>query len=283
MSNVIRTKLATPCTNCFLTAFEPDLVYADGSRANFDTGAMLHHAVVGDSAQKDVTCDRNTTIGWMGRRFFASGNERTKGILPAPYGYRVGPSDWWTGIFEIMNFEDTPQTVWFQMTVRYLPASDASVRPVTPVWLDEDNCGSSEYSIPAGKSTTTWDWRSNLTGRVVFVGGHVHNWGREIRLSNATTGERMCRSVAGYGTKPAYQGNIESMSTCIWDRLGTVRTGETLRIAADYDSPEARSDVMGIMLAYVYETSDLSGGTPAPASAKDPHTSSGQPHPSHNH
>jgi hypothetical protein len=283
LSNIIRTKLQPPCTNCYLTAMEPDLVYADGSSANFDTGVMLHHGVLGDSSQPDLTCGRNSTIGWLGRRFFASGNERTKGVLPAPFGYRIGGSDWWTGIFEIMNFNSSPQTVWFKFTVHYLQASDESVKPVVPVWLDKNNCGNSEYSIPAGRSTTTWDWTSSITGRVVFVGGHVHNWGQKISLSNATTGERTCKSVAGYGTKPAYQGNIESMTSCVWDRVGTVRAGETLEIAATYESPEARNDVMGIMLAYVYETSDLSGGTRAPESVTNPRDGGSSSHPSHNH
>ena len=72
------------------------------------------------------------------------------------------------------------------------------------------------------------------------------------------------------GTKPAYAGNIDSMTTCSWDRLGTVRKGEVLSIDAFYDPPEPQSDVMGIVLAYVYETDDLTGGTPAPAEGPAP-------------
>ena len=45
----------------------------------------------------------------------------------------------------------------------------------------------------------------------------------------------MCTSYAGYGTNPALQGRVESMSTCIWDRLGTVRAGEVLSIDTYYD------------------------------------------------
>jgi hypothetical protein len=218
----------------------------------------------------------------MGERFFASGNERTRGILPAPYGYRVGGGDWWTGVFEIMNMTGAPQTVWFDFRVHYLPASDARVKAVTPVWLDEDDCQDSQYSIPSGASTTSWDWTSSLTGRVVFAAGHVHNWGRSIALTNTSTGEKMCKSVAGYGTKPEYQGNIESMNTCVWDRIGTVRRGETMRISATYDSPTARDDVMGIMVAYVFETTDLEGGTSAPASVTDPPDGPAPDHP-HDH
>jgi hypothetical protein len=51
---------------------------------------------------------------------------------------------------------------------------------------------------------------------------------------------------------------------CSWDRLGTVRAGEVLDLEAVYDSKTPVPRAMGIMLAYVHETTDLGGGTPAP-------------------
>ena len=124
--------------------------------------------------------------------------------------------------------------------------------------------------MPAGPSDEVWRWTSTLTGRVIFAGGHVHNGGIKIDLANETTGQHLCTSYAGYGTKPAYAGNIESMTTCTWDRLGTVRQGEVLSIDTFYDPPEPQSDVMGIVLAYVYETDDLAGGTPPPPGVQAP-------------
>ena len=45
-ANIAVPTLQKPCTNCFLQQFEPDLVYADGTPANLDTGMMIHHAVL---------------------------------------------------------------------------------------------------------------------------------------------------------------------------------------------------------------------------------------------
>ena len=64
-------------------------------------------------------------------------------------------------------------------------------------------------------------------------------------LMNETTGEHICSSVAGYGTKAAYMGSVESMSLCSWDRLGTVRKGEVLSLTTDYASSKPQSD--GVM------------------------------------
>ena len=46
------------------------------------------------------------------------------------------------------------QRVEVQITYYYLPAS-AHIDPVKPLWLDENNCQSFQYSIPAGRSDTT--------------------------------------------------------------------------------------------------------------------------------
>src|SRR5581483_1464168 len=79
-----------PCTNCFLTGTDVDLVFEDGRSANLDNGVMLHHIVVFNSGRPDATCAPDTPIGSLGERFFAAGNERTGGRFPAGFGYHYG-------------------------------------------------------------------------------------------------------------------------------------------------------------------------------------------------
>jgi hypothetical protein len=258
-----------PCTNCFLTGAEVDLVFEDGRSANLDNGVMLHHIVVFNSGRPDATCAPDTPIGSLGERFFAAGNERTAGRFPAGFGYHYG-TDRVASAVELMNHSASPRVVFVKTKVTYVPDSTPGMKPVRPVWLDQENCGDSAYAVPAGPSNKVWRWTSTLTGRVILAGGHVHNGGIKIVLANDTTGQHLCTSYAGYGTNPAFAGNIESMTTCTWDRLGTVRAGEVLSIDTYYDPPEAQSDVMGIVLAYVHETDDLDGGTPPPAGVQAP-------------
>ncbi|HTC82647.1 MAG TPA: hypothetical protein VK848_14020 [Acidimicrobiia bacterium] len=267
--NAVVPAMPMPCTNCFLTGTQVDLVFEDGRSANLDNGLMLHHIVVFNSGRPDATCGPDTPIGSLGERFFAAGNERTSGALPPGFGYHYGV-DRVTGAIEIMNHSPQPQAVYVRTKVSYVPDPAPDMKPVRPVWLDENNCKDSAYAVVAGPSHQVWRWTSTLTGRVVLAGGHVHNGGIKIDFANETTGRPLCTSYAGYGTKAAYQGSVESMTTCVWDRLGTVRAGEALSIDTFYDPPEPQSDVMGIVLAYVYETDDLTGGTPAPASVQAP-------------
>ena len=97
------------------------------------------------------------------------------------------------------------------------------------------------------------------------AGGHVHDGGVETMLTDQTTGQHICTSQAGYGTKAAYMGSVESMTTCSHDRIGTVHAGDVLALDTYYNSPVPKTDVMGIMIAYVYQTNDLAGGTEDPA------------------
>jgi hypothetical protein len=263
--------LPMPCSNCFLTGTTIDLVYDNGQPANLDTGVMLHHLVLFQPQVDDATCARTTPVGLLGQRFFASGNERTPGNLPAGYGVHLGTGPL-AAYFDIMNHSDQLRLVYLTANVRWLPDSTPGMKAVTPLWFDENNCSTSTYPIPAGPSSRTWRWTSTMTGRFVTAGGHLHDGGVRTMLMNETTGEHICSSVAGYGTKPAYMGSIESMSVCSWDRLGTVRRGEILALETRYDSSEPQSDVMGIMIAYLYPTDDLTGGTPAPMSMTDPPT-----------
>ena len=267
-ANIAVPSLPKPCTNCFLLEFQPELVYADGTPANLDTGMMLHHAVLFNASRQDNTCGPEQPFpGKLGQRFFASGNERTPGLFPPGFGYYVDAGNW-SGIFHVMNHSAGPKSVFFQLKVRWSPAAAGGVSPLTPIWLDMNNCRTSEYAVPAGPSSSHWTWTSNITGRIVATAGHVHDGGVRTTLTNRTTRQHLCTSWAGWGKNSAFQGSIESMSGCTWDRVGTVQKGEVLDLETVYNSSKSVPDAMGIMMAFVYETGDLTGGTPAPPDAR---------------
>ena len=269
-----------PCEDCYVLGLQPDLVYADGAAANLDTGPMLHHAVWIDPERADPVCDRGSLIGSLGHRVFASGNERTAFATPPGFGMPVGRGPW-NGAVELMNMSDQLRVVYVQLTARWLPRSDASVDPVTSVWLDIDSCGDSSVDIPAGVTDVPWDWESNMTGRIVTAGGHLHDGGEWLGLTNTTTGQHVCTSVAGYGTKPTYLGSLESMSGCLWDPLAVVRAGDVLRLNAHYNTTAPQLGVMGIMVVFIHETTDLAAGSVSPYPAEPP--PDGEPPGGHQH
>lgn len=174
IQNQFAFNLPAPCGNCNVTDIAPSLVNADGSDANFNTGAMLHHFVLYNPAERDATCP-NGYFGAFnpGERFFASGSERSHFHSPNGYGYYNAGAKW-TLNADLMNMMPEPQQVYVQVVVRYRPGS-AHLKRVKPLWLDVNNCGTSEYSIPRGNSDTDWSWTSNLSGHIVGIGGHQHD------------------------------------------------------------------------------------------------------------
>lgn len=263
IENKIVTNIAKPCTGCTIIGVTPDLVYSDGTRANIDTGPMLHHAMFAaqSSGKSDVTCG-SSGPGLLGERFFASGNERTAVDLTSlPYGYKVNSSETWNMIVDLANWETVEKTVKVRVTWKYATGTDATSRsPLRPVWLDEDGCSmDSLISVPEGLSDTHYDWKASIGGKLIAAAGHIHDHGVNIELTDKTAGEALlCNSVAGYGG-PGYETpdgrkHVSSMSTCIGNPVATITKGNTLRLHAIYNVPAghmAVDDAMGIMIAYI--------------------------------
>jgi Stress up-regulated Nod 19 len=261
--NMFQFGIQKPCSDCFVTSLAADLVYADGTQANWSNDAQLHHMVMFNSAwgKSDATCSASV-LGFLGQRFFAAGDERTKVISPQGYGYYTGWFDSWSMIYELANHQTTPKQVYISMDYWYVPASWGQAPGMTnvePVWMDIDQCGDSEYTTPQGPSQQRWTWTVNRPGRIIGAGGHLHDGGVNLDIRNDSTGARICNSVAGYGETPAYVGHhgerhISSMSTCTAagsSPVATVSNGQRVSITANYDQPASVPDAMGIALLYV--------------------------------
>ena len=253
-----------PCTNCYITGMTASLVYQDGRVAGWSTDAQLHHMVMfaQGGGKTDSTCSVSI-LGLLGQRFFASGDERTPVISPPGYGYFVGAQENWHMIWELANHNTAPQNnLFIEMTYNWVPASTPGMTRVEPVWMDVDQCGDSEISVPAGTSTRSWTWNVNRPGRIVGAGGHIHDGGVNVAVTNATTGQTICDSVARYGGSPLYTGHhgeahLSGMGVCTGTRanpVATVARGQRVTITGNYNMPAAADDQMAIALLYIDQT-----------------------------
>jgi hypothetical protein len=294
-TDCIDMQFEKPCENCYITKAVPNLVLSGtNTPVNFNNMGMLHHVVNVNWSRPDVTCRPNLfgdVINLLGlveggnERWFASGNERTTMEVPSGYGYPIDPGDEWGLIVDVMNMAPQDRQYDFVYTFEWVEAAE----PVTPVWLDIDQCSDSEVDIPAGYSDTHYDWRSTLNGEVVAIGGHLHDQGIAISAENATTGETICTSRAGYepggvgtpaGPGPgtddmhpadwfdvtsslhpdlplsSWQGHISGHEVCQpFTRINNPwwRRGDLIRVHATYNHDAATEGDMGIMVAFVDE------------------------------
>jgi hypothetical protein len=278
INNQLTLNVAKPCTGCTITGFKANLVYANGSTANWDTGAILHHTVLmaSGTGRSDTMCPG----GYGGQagsgaleRIFASGNERTPVDLSAStYGVKVGSSDQFHIVAELMNYFTTAQTVYVQITYTYATGTDSTAKKaVTPLWFDEVPCGNSEFDNPFGYSDTALDITAPVSGAIVGVAGHLHDHSANLQLRDITRNQSLCTSLPGFGETPAYidtQGKkrISSMTLC--PNAGYIAQGDNLRLNARYYIPQGHTHAlmgnMGIMIAYVDKTAPAVSLTGAP-------------------
>jgi hypothetical protein len=253
--NALRHDAPSPCTNCYITDMVPSLVYVndanhpDGTVANLDTDAMLHHFVLINRQRTDPVCPGGLE-GQIGERFFAAGNERSQMHLPSPFGYQNSRTTW-SLISHVINKGNVTKSLAIEVVFQYRTTGAAETKPL---WFDIDGCLDSEYTTPVGYNDATTTWTSDVGGRLIGLGGHMHDLdvtntspctdhcpalGHGIAVSAelvggdgndyfgpippnnsppaSLTGATLCRSEAYYGTPwagPRYRGHLDTMSEC---------------------------------------------------------------------
>ena len=253
--NALRHDVPAPCTNCYITDAVPSLVYVNdanhpnGTVANLDTDAMLHHFVLINRQRPDSVCPGGLT-GQIGERFFAAGNERSQMHLPAPFGYQNSRSTW-SLIMHVINKGAVSKSLNIEVVFQYRTAGASEAKPL---WWDVDGCVDSEYSTPVGYHDQTVDWTSTVGGRLIGMAGHMHDVGvtnsapclnhcpekghgiavsAELVGGNSShyfgplppgnpppaslTGATLCRSEGYYGTPWAgtrWRGHLDTVSEC---------------------------------------------------------------------
>ena len=114
ISNRFDFNIEMPCENCFITALQANLEYEDGTTANVNTGAWLHHMVLSKTGigNSDPVCKIPLTT-----RIYASGNERSVSRVNhgGSYGIQITKRDRVSMIYDLMNESDQPMTLYISM------------------------------------------------------------------------------------------------------------------------------------------------------------------------
>jgi hypothetical protein len=299
------TKLSKPCYDCYITSVTPELeVDSDPGAgqnwivANYTSAppARLHHMVLFNHALTDPTCAGNSPFNTLGDRWFASGDERGSLTFPPGYGYYIPPNDglatnYWITQVMIHNLSSQSQTFRLKMTFKYHPAAD-NLKPVRHLWLDQNNCDSSQYPVSAGYEDDHWVWTvgqaagtvDDLEGKIFEIGGHVHDEGASVAATlmplGSGTETLICASQGGYAAGsefapdhiaspnsplPAHPADAVVVSNPDPGYLGhieamtacatstIIKTGDMLHLHTQYNADAPIPDVMGIMGAWVYD------------------------------
>src|SRR5260370_6375845 len=66
------------------------------------------------------------------------------------------------------------------------PSGGAARKNIYPAWMDVASCGNSGYDLPAGKSEKTGTVTVKYDGVLLGVGGHLHDYGKQIVLEDVS-------------------------------------------------------------------------------------------------
>jgi plastocyanin len=252
----------------YITRFDPELVYADGTVPPVDV-LHLHHAVwiVNLNPQ------------------FATGEEKTILQMPRGFGWRSRPTDRWLINDMIHDLVGAPATVYVVWRLDFVPdtaPAAASIRTVHTQWMDVAGTRiypvfdavrrmghGGRYTFPDEATGAARDrigpaseWTVNRPATLISTVGHLHPGG----LSTQLRVDRQGRSDTLFTSKAHY---FEPAGAVSWDvAMGgtpsdwrvTVQPGDKLSVHATYDTKRADwYEVMGIMPVAVYYGTDAGG------------------------
>jgi hypothetical protein len=234
----------------WLLAYSPKLVDANG---NVVPGRVLHHSAFWNENRADFLCPNKE------EHIFGAGGELTNWAEVPGYGYRVQMGDKIRVETMIHNPTDVSyDNVYLEVTIPYQQAADSPLlKSIYPTWMDVRSCGNSGYDLPAGKSEQTGTVTVKYNGVLLGVGGHMHDYAKQLVLEDVTRKE----TVATLDAKVDDRGELLSIPTVLFlDRGGyKFASGDVLKISAAYDNTTGkllRDGAMAIVVGYFVPVDD---------------------------
>lgn len=157
----------------WLTGFEARVLDDRGRELPSE---ILHHINL-------VRPDRRELFMPVMQRLVAAGQETGRVELPFPFGIPVAPGDTLLVVAMVHNPTGRPVDVVVESRIHY----------DTPAWLDRVGAepfhmdihpppAAASFDLPPGRSTATWEGSPAIDVEVLGLGGHIHEYGEELRL-----------------------------------------------------------------------------------------------------
>jgi hypothetical protein len=233
----------------WLLAYHPKLVDASGGPV---PGMVLHHVAFWNESRPDFLCPNKE------EHIFGAGSELTDWVEIAGFGYRVEQGD----VIRIETMVHNPtatsyEAAYLEVTIPYRDLSGEPVKSVYPAWMDVTACGHSGYDLAAGPSQKTGNVTLKYDGVLLGVGGHMHDYARQVTLEDATRNA----TVATLDAKLDDKGQLISMPVKTFFEQGGYKllAGDQLKVTATYDNTTGKSlpdGAMGIVVGYFVPADD---------------------------
>jgi hypothetical protein len=139
--------------------------------------------------------------------------------------------------------------VYLNLTMMWTPKNQ-NPPPVNalPIYMDVNLTvgGSNTFDVPPGHSTKAHEFTLPVGGRLLGVGGHMHDYGTRVRLEDAETGKVLTQVVA----ERAPDGKVLKVSRKLFGVSGEglkLKANHPYRVVGEYDNPTGETRVKGAM------------------------------------
>jgi hypothetical protein len=214
----------------WLHGFDIVMTDADGNEL---PSRLLHHINFIDPNHRELFAP-------IPRRIMAAGQETSSESMPWFLGYPVDASQpiIVSAMFGNEFAADYPE-VFARVRFDYSQEGEGLFDPwfdVYPFYMDVMGpVGLKDFPLPPGKSSRSWEGTPAVDGRMLAVGGHVHDYADEIRLEDVTTGKVVWRAEPIVSESGQTVGLPVSK---LWWKLGVkLQANHTYRIVVDYTNP----------------------------------------------
>jgi hypothetical protein len=227
----------------WFVAYKPRIVDEKGATT---TQRVLHHFNLLNTSRPSVVCPRQAEL------VFGAGSELANWPPVPDVGYRVTKGMPLRISLMLTNPTDEPvSNAYVALEIQYRRSADAQLKAVYPAWFMVTHCGPTMYDLSPGRNVTASEFTVVYDGKLLGVGGHIHDFGREIRLDNVTRNE----NIATLKTALDTDGRLLSVSTLIFPRREAYRlkSGDVVKVTAVYDNPTGRllrKAAMGFAVTY---------------------------------
>lgn len=217
---------------------------------------ILHHLIV-------VNFDRRQLVYEAPERIAGGGAEsgdifipKTIG-LPLEKGMKLGVYAGWhndlgrdlDGVMVKMTF------VWSPLNMNPKPVA------VLPIYMDVNLTPGmpNSYDVPPGVSVKSHEFTLPVSGRLLGVGAHLHDYGLDVRLEDAETGKVLTSVKA----KRLPDGRVTEVGRNLFGVSGEgirMVAGHRYRVVGRYDNPGKETIVNGAMahLTGIFSPDDMS-------------------------
>lgn len=181
----------------------------------------------------------------IAQRFLAAGHETPQQVVPSIVGRPFSAGE---TILTVVKF-DTPAdqdflNVKFHVFLYYSPGGRV-VKPVSvfPFYMDVMSPMGAEgfkkdFAVPSGATSHSWEGKPGADGRILGIGGHLHDYGTSLKLEDLTSGKVLWEAVPTYTS----EGLIQEVPSQLFLSRGGIKIyrDHTYRVTAEYFNPTDR-------------------------------------------